>query len=149
VALLAALALLALSLFMLVGFLRSDADIGAPATIAALLMTVALPAAGGVALLTRRFRRGARLATRREALRQQTLESEVLRLAAQRQGRLTAVEVATEFAMPPEKAKELLDSLMVRELADIQVTESGVLVYAFHDAMHLQEKPHAKGVLDA
>jgi hypothetical protein len=141
--------LLALSLFMLVGFLRADANVGAPATIAALLLTVALPAAGGIALLTRRFWRSARLATRKEVLRQQTLESEILRLAAQRDGRLTAVEVATEFALPPERAKELLDSLMVRELADIQVTESGVLVYKFHDVLHLEEKSRAKGVLDA
>jgi hypothetical protein len=141
--------LLALSLFMLVGFLRSDANVGAPATIAALLITVALPGIGGIALLGRRFGRARRLTTRKELLRQQTLEAEILRLAAQRQGRLTAVEVATEFALPPEKAKELLDSFMVRELADIQVTESGVLVYAFHDALHLHEKPHAKGILDA
>jgi hypothetical protein len=141
--------LLALSLFMLMGFLRSDANVGAPATIAALLITVVLPAVAGIALLGRRFGRARRLTTRKEMLRQQTLEAEILRLAAQRQGRLTAVEVATEFALPPEKAKELLDSFMVRELADIQVTESGVLVYAFHDALHMHEKPHAKGILDA
>jgi hypothetical protein len=141
--------LLVLSLFMLVGFLRSDANFGAPATIAALFITVALPAIGGIALLGRRFGRARRLTGRKELLRQQTLEAEILRLATQRQGRLTAVEVATEFALPPEKAKELLDSFMVRELADIQVTESGVLVYAFHDALHMHEKPHAKGILDA
>jgi hypothetical protein len=142
-------ALLALSLFMLVGFIRSDADAGAPATIAALLITVALPAAAGIALLTNRFRRGARLAARKELLTQQTVEAEILRLAAQRAGRLTAVEVATEFALPQEKAKELLDALMVRDLADIQVTDSGVVVYVFHDIKHLADKPHAKGILDA
>lgn len=143
------LVLLALSLFMLVGFMRSDADIGAPATIAALLITVALPALGGIALLTKRFRRGARLAERREVLRQQTYESEILRLAAQRQGRLTAVELVTEFAITPEKANELLESLMVRQLADVEVTDSGVVVYVFHDVKNLADKPHARGILDA
>ena len=142
-------ALLALSLFMLLGFLRSDADVGTPATIAALLITVALPAVGGIALLTAPLRRRGRLATRKEVLWQQTVEAEILKLAAQREGRLTAVEVATEFALPPEKAKELLEALMVRDLADIQVTDSGVVVYAFHDIKHLADKPHAKGVLDA
>lgn len=141
--------LLALSLFMLLGFLRSGADVGAPATIAALLIAVALPAAGGIALLTAPLRRRGRLATRKELLREQTVEAEILRLAAQREGRLTAVEVATEFALPPEKAKELLEALMVRDLADIQVTDSGVVVYLFHDIKHLADKPHAKGVLDA
>lgn len=141
--------LLALSLFMLLGFLRSGVDVGAPATIAALLIAVALPAAGGIALLTAPLRRRGRLATRKEVLREQTVEAEILRLAAQREGRLTAVEVATEFALPPEKAKELLEALMVRDLADIQVTDSGVVVYIFHDIKHLADKPHAKGVLDA
>lgn len=142
-------ALLVLAGFMLLGFLRSDAETGAPATIAALLITVALPAMGGIALLTKRFRRGTRLAERREVLRQQTYESEILRLAAQRQGRLTAVELVTEFAITPEKANELLESLMVRQLADVEVTDSGVVVYVFHDVKNLADKPHARGILDA
>jgi hypothetical protein len=37
--------LMLLSLFMIVGFVRSDAVLTAPATIAALLITVVLPAA--------------------------------------------------------------------------------------------------------
>jgi hypothetical protein len=143
------IALLALSLFMIVGFLRSGADIGAPATIAALLVTIVLPAAGGIALLKAPFGRGARLVARREVLRQQTYESEILRLAAQRQGRLTAVELVTEFAITPEKANELLESLMVRQLADVEVTDSGVVVYRFHDVQHIGDKHRAKGILDA
>lgn len=141
-------ALLALAGFMLLGFLRSDAEIGTPATIAALVITVALPALGGIALLTNRFRRRGRLAERREVLRQQTYESEILRLAAQRQGRLTAVELVTEFAITPEKANALLESLMVRQLADVEVTDSGVVVYVFHDVKHLADKPRARGILD-
>ena len=141
-------ALIALSLFMLLGFLRSDGDAGAPATIAALLVAVALPALGGIALLTKRLRGGARLAERREVLRQQTYESEILRLAAQRQGRLTVVELVTEFAITPEKANELLESLMVRQLADVEVTDSGVVVYVFHDVKNLADKPRARGILD-
>lgn len=142
-------ALLLLSLFMLLGFFRSDAVLTSPATIAALLITVGLPAVGGILLTTNRFGRGKRLAERRERLRQQTFESEILRLAAQRQGRLTAVEIMTEFAIPLDQANELLESLVVRELADIEVTDSGVVVYAFHDIRHIGDKPRAKGILDA
>ena len=100
-------------------------------------------------MTTRRFTRGKQLTARRELLRQQTFESEILRLAGQRNGRLTAVEVMTEFAIPLEQANNLLESLMIRELADIEVTDSGVVVYAFHDIKHLSEKPRAKGILDA
>jgi hypothetical protein len=141
--------LILLSLFMLIGFLRSDASIGAPATIAALLLTVALPAAAGLALVSGHFRGRGRLTRRREELRRQTIESEILRLAGQRGGRLTAVEVASDMAISPEAAKDALDALALREQAELEVTDSGVLVYAFHDVRHLHEKPHAKGVLDA
>jgi hypothetical protein len=141
--------LMLLSLFMLVGFLGSDAALTAPATIAALLITVGLPAAGSVVLAAGHFRGRGRLARRREELRQQTIESEILRLAGQRGGRLTAVEVASDMAIPPEAAKEALDSLALREVADMEITESGVLVYAFHDVRHLGQKSQARGILDA
>ena len=142
-------ALLLLSLFMLLGFVRSDAALSAPATIGALLITVGLPAIGGILLMNPRLMRGKQLATRREQLRQQTFESEILRLAAQRDGRLTVVELMTEFAIPQDQANALLESLVVRELAEIEITDSGVVVYAFHDVRHLGDKPRAKGILDA
>ena len=145
----AGIALLVLSLFMLLGFFRSDAPLTSPATIAALFIAVGLPALGGILLTTNRFGRGKRLAERREQLRQQTFESEILRLAGQRQGRLTAVEVMTEFAITLDQANALLESLVVRDLADLEVTDSGVVVYAFHDVQHLADKPRAKGILDA
>jgi hypothetical protein len=141
--------LMLLALFMLIGFLESGAAIGAPATIAALLITVGLPAAAGLALASTHFRGRGRFARRREELRQQTIESEILRLAEQRGGRLTAVEVASDMAISPEAAKEALDSLALRELAELEVTDSGLLVYAFHDVRRLRDKPKARGVLDA
>jgi len=141
--------LVQLSLFLLVGFFRSDAALAAPATHVALLITVVLPAAGGLALVAGHVRGRGRRVGRREELRRQTIESEILRLAEQRGGRLTAVEVASDMAIAPEAAKEALDSLALRELADLQITDSGVLVYAFHDIRHLREKAHARGVLDA
>ena len=141
--------LLLLSLFMLLGFLRSDASLAAPATVAALLITVGLPAVAGAALVAGRFGYRRRLAERKEQLRQQTLDAEILRLAEQHDGKLTVVEVVRELAVTPEAAKQALDALHTRELAEIEVTESGVLVYAFHDLQRLKEKPYSKGLLDA
>ena len=141
-----AIALLTLAGLMLFGFVRSSASIAAPATIMALLITVVAPAAGGIALL-----RGTDLARgkRLDQLRQQTIDAEVLRLAVTEGGRLTAVEVATSLAITPEQAKDTLDALVARDVADIAVTERGVVVYTFHDAKHLGGKGDAKGVLDA
>lgn len=140
------IALLAIAAFMLLGFLNSSASLGSPTTIIALLLTVGLPAGAGVALL--RGIGGARNA-RSERLRQQTIDAEILRLAMQHAGKLTAVEVASALALPTETAKSSLDSMVERELADLEITDAGVIVYAFHDAKNIGGKASAKGILDA
>jgi uncharacterized membrane protein len=139
-------ALLGLAAFMLYGFLRSDASLASPAAIAALLIAVALPAAGGIALL-RGLGRGR--SARVERLRQQTIEAEILRLAMQQGGRLTAVEVAAALGLPSESAKAALDSLAEREIADLEITDAGVIVYSFHEARNVGGKHSARGLLDA
>ena len=141
-------ALLAIAGFMLLGFLRSDATIGSPSAIAALLLTVALPAAAGIALI-RGIATFGRRSARVEELRQRTIEAEILRLAIQHNGRLTAMEVATALALPSETAKATLDAMAERELADLEITDRGVIVYSFHDARHLGGKHSARGILDA
>ncbi|MEX1181730.1 MAG: hypothetical protein WEF86_00740 [Gemmatimonadota bacterium] len=138
-------ALLALAAFMFIGYL--GADVAGGTALAALLITVALPAAGGIALLSGRLRGGGSGA-RRDELRQQTLEAELLRLAGTRAGKLTIVEAVGELAISPEDAKQALDALAVRGLADFEVTDSGVVVYVFHDVQRLGDKPHSRGLLE-
>jgi hypothetical protein len=138
--------LLALAAFMFVGYL--GADVGGPTAIAALLITVVLPAAGGIALIRGASPGGRRLTERREALRRDTLQSEMLRLATQHRGRITIVEAVTALAITPEEAKDALDALAVRGLADFEVTDSGVVVYVFHDVQRLDEKHRSKGLLE-
>lgn len=138
-------ALLLLALFMLLGFLRSSASAGAPASIVALLLVVGLPAVAGVLLLRGGGRRrGDRMAQ----LRQQTMEAEILRLAMQHDGRLTVVEVASALALPAETAKQTLDDMVTRELADLALTDGGLIVYTFDDARRVGEKHGARGLLE-
>jgi hypothetical protein len=139
------IALLALAALMFVGFVRSDAELASLRTVLALLITVGIPGGAGVMLLRAP---GGRRSKRVEELRRQTIEAEILRLAMQHGGRLTVVEVASALALPPESAKTTLDSLAERELADLEITDKGVIVYAFHDAKHLSGKHSAKGILD-
>ena len=139
------IALLAVAGLMFLGFMRSNASITAPATIVALLLTTVAPAIGGVALIRGT---GTGRSRRLDQLRDQTIDAEILRLAVSEGGRLTAVEVATALTLTPEVAKEKLDALVGRDVADIAVTERGVVVYTFHDAKHLGGKSDAKGVLD-
>ncbi len=147
--LLAAAGLAALGLFMLLGFLSSGAVLAAPATLAALALTVGLPALGAGLLVRSHHAERARLVGRKAQLRRQTLDAEILRLAGELGGRLTPVEVATRLAITPEAAKEALDALAVRGHADIEVSDAGLLVYGFYDVRHLGSKSTAKGVLDA
>lgn len=138
--------LLALAGFMFFGYVRSD--IGGPAALFALLITVALPAAGGLALVTGRLRGRRSIGARQEELRQQTIEAELLRLAGRRGGKLTIVEAVGELAITPEAAKHALDALAVRGLADFEVTDSGIVVYVFHDVKNLDDKSRSKGLLE-
>ena len=141
-------ALLLLALFMFVGYLGADLD-STGATVLALVLAVGLPAAGGIGLIASHYRSGGMVAERKADLRRQTIDAEILRLAGQQGGKLTVVEVVRALALPPEDAKVALDDLARRELADHQVTDSGVIVYAFHDIARLSEKSKAKGILDA
>jgi hypothetical protein len=140
--------LILLAAFMAVGFLNATTPHSAGANVFALLITVALPGVAGMTLIGRRLRSGRRLDVRRDQLRQQTLESEVLRLAAQRGGRLTLVEIMTDMAIDTIAAQAALDALVEREVADIAVTDSGILVYTFRDVERLGEKSGARGVLE-
>lgn len=138
--------LLGLAAFVFIGDM--GADVSGPAAIFALLITVLLPAAGGLALLTGGRRGGSKLGARREKLRRDTLQSELLRLAGVHEGRLTVVEAVATLAITPEEAKDNLDALAVRGLADFEVTDSGIVVYVFHDVQRLGDKHQSKGLLE-
>ena len=140
--------LLLLAAFMLLGFVRSNLNFGSFNAMAAVLISVVLPAIGGVVLLRRANRMERRGGARVEQLRQATIESEILRLAMLQGGRLTAVEVASTLALQQEEAKASLDALVTREIADLDITDAGVLVYTFHDAKHVGDKHSARGLLD-
>ena len=139
--------LLTIAAFMLLGFVSGGFTLTAT-TIAALLISVGIPAAGGAYLIRQHFGGERRLESRREALRIDTMLAEVLRMAGRHDGRLTVVEVAGELAVRPEEAKALLDELMARELADIEITEDGLLVYRFSDVQQLADKAEARGLLE-
>ena len=139
-------ALLLIATLMLLGFARSSASLGSPTALFALLLTVALPAAGGIALL--RGSLGGHSKARMVQLRQQTIDAEILRLAMQQQGRLTAVEVASALALDGADAKSALDDLVNRQVADLEVSDEGVLIYIFHDARYFDGDRAVKGRLN-
>lgn len=142
------IALLVIAFLMFVGFLRAAPKAGLLASAVAFLMAVVLPAAVGVYILRAAGRGERELHDRREALRRKTVEAEIVKLAGRREGKLTAVEVVAALAVDRETAEELLQKLVREGLAEVEVSESGVLVYSFYELRHLDEKATAKGVLD-
>lgn len=92
-------------------------------------------ALGGVGL-----HRGANLARerRREALLS-ALQLNVLRLAGERQGRLTVTEVATALAWPMRRAEKVLNSLDDGWRVNSIVTDEGLIVYEFRELSRLTD----------
>jgi hypothetical protein len=60
-----------------------------------------------------------------------TRERDVLRFAEAEHGRVTIPEVAARCDMTVLEAKATLDRLVLHQVAEIQVTPAGVLVYVF------------------
>ncbi len=140
-------ALLVIAALMLLGFARSSASLTSPTAMFALLLVVVVPAIGGVALL--RGSLGRNSSTRMAQLRQQTIHAEILRIAMDHGGRLTAVEVASTLGLAADESKAALDDLVQRQVADLEVSDEGVLIYTFHEARYFKGDSPAQGRLDA
>ena len=130
------IALLVIAALMLLGFARSSASLTSPTAMFALLLVVVMPAVGGIALL--RGSLGRNSTTRMAQLRQQTIDAEILRVAMGRGGRLTAVEVASTLGLAADESKAALDDLVQRQVADLEVSDEGVLIYTFHEARYFK-----------
>lgn len=140
--------LILLGLFMLLGFFNADMDGGFLVATMTFLIAVLLPIAGGLALIYSGYAGKQQQEKRKRNLRDQVLHSEILKYAKRQSGKLTATEVAGQFALPSEDAVAVLDDLVVRGVAEVQVSDAGVIVYAFHEAKNNDSKDSAKGVLD-
>ncbi len=142
-------ALIAVALFMLLGFFNVSRPLSAPAAVATLLFTVVLPGTAGIALMRSHFAAKGRSAQRRDDLRRQTQEAEILKAAQELGGRLTVVEVTARLALPATTVESLLAGLHERGLAEIEVTDEGLIVYRFPDVQLLPGKATSRDVLDA
>lgn len=127
------------TLLVLHGFFAAAPWSGAT-TAVAFLLVVGLPAAGAGLLARSRFHERLRLAGPRAPLHQHNIDAEILRLASDRDGRLTAAVVAAELDIPSEEAKRALGDLLLRQHADPELTDTGVMVYHFYDVCRLEGK---------
>lgn len=69
----------------------------------------------------------------------------MVRLAGRKSGRLTVVG---ELGLTGQEAQETLESLMNQGIGDLEITDSGLLVYRFADIQRLAEKARSRPILD-
>ena len=72
----------------------------------------------------------------------------ILRLARDRDGSLTVLQVATDIRITVEKAEEILRELAARGHAEMRISESGLIVYHFPEIERWEERQWAKRVDD-
>lgn len=143
-------ALIGLSLFMLLGFTKAKLPQSRVVKVLTFGMAVVLPMGTGAGLIYSRFKSNGRyLRTRRDELQARTIQTEILKLAIVHKGKLTAVEVIAALGISSEMAQQQLNLLTHQNLAELEITESGTLVYAFQDVQALSEKPDSKRIADA
>lgn len=144
-----AVGLILLSLFMFVGYLNSDSPSSTGTTVAVLAITVVLPAVAALLLVRSHYAERSRLSGRKATLARHAIESELLRLAQGRGGKLMAVEAAMAMHLAEDVARERLDAMVFEGRAELEVTDGGNLVYSFPTLTQLGDKRTAKGILDA
>lgn len=135
---------------MTIGLIASKGDQTLGIQIFVFALTVVLPGATGLHLLRQHVRRslpsgpgGA------DVLRRQTWESEILKLAEKKGGRLTVVEVMADTIIGAEDAEATLGVLVQRGMAEPEVTEAGLIVYRFPDVQQLGDKEKSRGLLES
>ena len=84
-----------------------------------------LPSALGLWICRHARQKGKRRAS-------EAAERTILQLAREWNGKLTVADVAMNTSLSSSKAKEALDQLDLDRLADMHVSESGVVVYHIH-----------------
>jgi hypothetical protein len=133
-------------LFLIVGISDygkpSEASLGPVGDIIFILLTGVAPMVGGFILCKWSLRLGKNILTPEQ------LENNVLKLAEQRNGSLTAVELAMDTDLSLEEAEAKLDDWAKKGFVTIKVSNSGALIYYFNGIISDEERKLAKGVSD-
>lgn len=64
-----------------------------------------------------------------------SMEKEILQLARSNNGRVTVLQAASDTSMSIDEAKDTLDNLVKHSHAQLQIEDSGLLVYEFYEFM--------------
>ena len=68
-----------------------------------------------------------------------------MRLSQQRGGRLTVTETAAETGLAIEEADEILKGMADGGFVEVEITDSGMMVYRFPEVLYAHEKEWSRG----
>ncbi len=137
--------LIAGGLFLLIGVLAGD-SLQEQSLMTNLVMSVLFilaPIAGGGLMIRNHFKRKHFSLKAKEADLYQRRERHILRLAQEHKGRLSIPEIAVSSSMTTNEAETIMEELARKGYADIQVTDSGAIIYEFYgmaDRESLEER---------
>ncbi len=103
-------------------------------------------AAGAWLAWTRLWRAPGRAGHRPPPLSEAEREQRILDLAERQGGRVTVAEAASRCDLTVAESKAALDRLVLHGVAELRVSEGGVLVYVFPGFLSDDEKARASGV---
>lgn len=130
--------LIFIGLFMLLGLVSGDAlQEGSLASnlVMAILFTLA-PIVGGGFMIRSHFMKKRKALKEQQTALQRAREKQILRLAQQKGGRISIPEIVVDTSMSTEEAEEFMQDLTAKGYVDMQVTDSGVIVYEFYEIAH-------------
>ncbi|TAE21673.1 MAG: hypothetical protein EAZ92_16675 [Candidatus Kapaibacterium sp.] len=110
-----------------------------PADIFMLITIGIAPIVGGVWLILQARKKAARFAYEQH-------ERSILQLAQAHTAKLTATEVGIAMNITVEEANEILQSMTIKGLAQLEISDSGIPVYHFHTLISSGEKRDAEDV---
>ena len=103
------------------------------ADFAAWLLLGIVPIIGGGLLLRSRAVEKKRALEQQEQSRYALQEKEILRLAQEKGGRLAIPDVVVGTSLSSAEAETIMREMSARGLADMQVTDAGIIVYEFYE----------------
>jgi len=90
-----------------------------------------------------------RLDAAAQLVRYRRQQNRIVRLARERGGRLTVTEAAAESGFTVEETAEILKKLADGGFVEIEVTDSGLMVYRFPEVLYGHEKHWSRGIESA
>jgi hypothetical protein len=131
--------LVAIGGIILAGFFLNAADaafaINAGDIVAALLLGVG-PMVGGGLLIRSHMKRKQQALSAQKKDEYARREKEIIKLAQKKAGRLSIPDIVAETSLNSDEADRIMQELTTKGYVDMQVTDSGVIVYEFYEIAH-------------